>query len=359
MKREAKLLLDKSINSLIISVDYFNSSHDAGRSTAVLLMLYHSFEMLLKASLVQRGADIYSGEKHEGDTIGYVDCVNKAFSDGEVKFLSEEQKKALYEISLHRNAEQHHLNAISEQRLYITVQSGFTIFRDILNVVFSQDLTGSLPERVLPITTAPPLDLQTIYWNETDTIRQFLQPGKRQRTLARASIRSLQITENALLGLSELPADKELDIIAEKIRSDENLESIFPSVAQVELTTKGYGPSLELRITKKEGLPVRIVDEDTPEAGAVAIKRVAELGYYSMNLTQLRKKVDAKLSQQRALAIIWFLDLKSDEESYKEFKFGKSTVHKRYSSKTLEKIREALPSLDVDEIWRNYNNRQR
>lgn len=31
MKREAKLLLDKAINSLLLSVDHFNKASDVGR----------------------------------------------------------------------------------------------------------------------------------------------------------------------------------------------------------------------------------------------------------------------------------------------------------------------------------------
>lgn len=56
MKREAKLLLDKAINSLLLSVEHFNKASDVERMEAVLIFLDHAFEMLLKASLVERGA---------------------------------------------------------------------------------------------------------------------------------------------------------------------------------------------------------------------------------------------------------------------------------------------------------------
>jgi hypothetical protein len=58
MKREAKLLLNKAISSLILSVDHFNKASDVGRAEAVLIFLDHSFEMLLKAALIERGARI-------------------------------------------------------------------------------------------------------------------------------------------------------------------------------------------------------------------------------------------------------------------------------------------------------------
>ena len=158
---------------------------------------------------------------------------------------------------------------------------------------------------------------------------------------------------------SEMPTAREIDKIIQELRDESNVENIFPSVSRVEISTKGYGSSLELHITKREGLPIHLVDEESSASGAMAIKRVNELSFYSMNLTQLRKKVHENLSQPRALAIIWFLDIQSDEECFKEFRLGKSVPIKRYSHKALEKIRAELPSLDLDEIWRKYSMRQR
>ena len=46
MKREARLLLDKAVDSLILSVEQFNRADERGRATTVLILLDHSFEML-------------------------------------------------------------------------------------------------------------------------------------------------------------------------------------------------------------------------------------------------------------------------------------------------------------------------
>jgi len=53
MKRLSKVLHGKAIQSMRSAVTAFNSPQDQGRSTAVLLLLQHSFEMLLKAILVE------------------------------------------------------------------------------------------------------------------------------------------------------------------------------------------------------------------------------------------------------------------------------------------------------------------
>jgi hypothetical protein len=58
MKRETRLLRDKALNSLVLSIEHFNRPWDNGRSDAVLILLDHSFEMLLKAALIHRGGKI-------------------------------------------------------------------------------------------------------------------------------------------------------------------------------------------------------------------------------------------------------------------------------------------------------------
>jgi len=44
MRKEAKLLLEKSVDSLILSIEMFNRPSDCGRVHAVLILLDHAFE---------------------------------------------------------------------------------------------------------------------------------------------------------------------------------------------------------------------------------------------------------------------------------------------------------------------------
>ena len=250
MKREARLLLDKGICSLIISVDHFNSSRNAGRTTAVILMLHHAFEMLLKASLIQCGGTITTKGKGEGETISFIDCVNRAHS-GETRFLSEHQDVTLLEINSLRNAEQHYLVEIPEQKLYLSVQVGFTIFKDMLRDVFDRNLVDCLPKRVLPISTSPIVDIHTIYQDEVAAIRQLLAPGKRQRAKAKARLRSLAIMEKSLQSDPQFPTQKEMNALINDLRKDRSWEETFPNVARIRIE----GQSPDLRITKKEGVP--------------------------------------------------------------------------------------------------------
>ena len=54
--------------------------------------LDHACELLLKAGLIQRGCDIRDASGH---TWSFEQCVNKATDEGEVKFLSPDQRRAL------------------------------------------------------------------------------------------------------------------------------------------------------------------------------------------------------------------------------------------------------------------------
>ena len=58
MKREAKLLLEKACDSLVLSIELFNRPHDRGRVSGTLIQLNHGFEMLMKASILHRSGRV-------------------------------------------------------------------------------------------------------------------------------------------------------------------------------------------------------------------------------------------------------------------------------------------------------------
>jgi hypothetical protein len=56
------------------------------------------------------------------------------------------------------------------------------------------------------------------------------------------------------------------------------------------------------------------------------------------------------LTGPRALALRRALGIDDDEDCFHEFVFG-SQRHRRYSDNALRRMQEALPKLDMDEIW--------
>lgn len=346
MRKEAALLKGKSVQSLILSIELFNRPSDTGRVHGVLILLDHAFEMLFKAIIIHKGGKIR--EPHENQTIGFDSAVRKGVSDGKVKFLKENQALTVQMINSLRDAAQHHILDISEQHLYMQIQAGLTLFREVYEAEFSEQLCHMLPHRVLPLSTTPPTDLATLFDREANEVKKLLCPGSRKRTEAEAKLRALAIVDRSLNGLKTQPTASELNKICKSIAS-KNLQwtDIFPCVAAINLSPAGHGPSIGLRITKT-GLPVSLVDQNSPDAAVVAIKRVDELGFYTLGRDQLAEKVG--LNRSKTTAVIRYLKLQSDTECYKRVVIGKSPFD-RYSTKAVGRIMDALKSTPIEKIW--------
>jgi len=345
MRREAKHLFTRSLDSLVLSVEHFNRPHDRGRPEAVLILLDHALELVLKSAILYKGGRIR--KRGAATTLGFEGCINACLLDPKVKFLKPEEADTLRIVNNLRDGAQHHFIVLSEQHLYLTVQSGVTLFDDILARVFSRKLADFVPQRVLPISTMAPKDFPTMMEEEVSKIRGLLVSGSRRRTDARARLRTIALIDGAMRQDPRQPSDAELH---EKLRqlTTTDWKAIFPGAAALRLSSDGGGQPISLRLTKTDGIPVHLVSEGEQSATVVAIKKVDALSFYNQSLTSLAKS--AGLSASRALSVIRFLKLQEDEECFKEFQIGKSTF-KRYSAKALARIKEALPGLDMDKVW--------
>lgn len=346
MRKEAKHLYQKAIDSLTLSIELFNRPNDCGRIHGVLIFMDHSFEMLLKASIIHKGGKIK--EKGAKETIGFGACVRKGFSDNTIKFLSDTDVLTLQTINGLRDAAQHYTLEMSEQYLYFQAQAGLTLFRDIAKKVFNIDLKTQLPVRVLPLSTTPPMDIQAFFSTEVQEIEKLLAPKSRKKLEATEKLRALAIMENAIQGNESQPSDTELKALAKRLSKATNWGQLFPSVSTLSFTQNGYGPSLDLRITKSEGVPVTVVPEGTPGAGVVAIKRVNELDFYNLGRDQLAKKLS--LTGPKTTAAVKHFGIKEDPECFKHLKVG-NVPFDRYSQKAIEKIKEGLKTKTIEEIW--------
>lgn len=346
MKREPRLLIAKACDSLVLSIELFNRPNDRGRVSSTLIQLDHAFEMLLKAAILHRGGRIR--EYRAKETIGFDACVRRALSDGRIKFLSDEQALVLQTINGLRDAAQHHLLDISEGQLYVHVQSGVTLFRDLLKSVFNEELLTHLPTRVLPVSTTPPTTLATLFESEVDEIKKLLRPGKRRQIEAMARLRPLAILDATIQREKGQPSDAVLRRIGKEVVSGMAWADAFKGASAVEIAAESAGPSLSLRLTKKEGIPIQLVAEGTPGSSVVAIKRVNELDFHSLGAKQLADKLG--ISMPKTLAAVEHCSVSGTADCYKEFKLG-SQLHKRYSPKALDVIRAALQAESVDSIW--------
>ena len=354
MRKEVRQLREKAINALILSIEHFNRPWDHGRTEAVLILLDHSFEMLLKAAIRHKQGKIRKAR--EKQTIGFNACVRKGLTDENLKFLTKEQALTLQTINGQRDAAQHYLVDLSEHQLYFYSQAGVTLFRDIHDDVFDNNLVIELPERVLPVSTTAPRDLSALFDKEVEEIKGLLVPGTRKRMDAIAKARSLAVLESTVKGDYEQPSDHELTKVCKRISEGEAWTSIFPGVASINITAERDGPTFSLRLTKNEGTPVQLVKEGEGTGAVVAVRRVNELDFYSLGATQLAQKVG--LTPPKSRAVVDYIGLREDADYFKEIKIG-SVRHPRYSPKAIKRIQDVLKAESIDEIWANYRAKQK
>jgi hypothetical protein len=346
MKIEVKQLRSKAINSLTLCIENFNRPWDQGRSEAVLILLDHAFEMLMKAIIRHRGGKIR--KSREKQTIGFDKCVLKGLTDAQVRFLTEEQGLLLQTINGLRDAAQHYLIDVSEHHLYFHAQAGVTLFRDLHDAVFQEALTLSLPERVLPISTTAPRDLMALFGTAVEEIRQLLTPGTRQKLSAVAKVRSLAVFEGAIGGEYEQPSDGDLKKLCDRIAEGEAWQTIFPGVSSINISATGEGHNIQLRLTKNEGVPVHVATggEDSP---TLAIRVISDLDKYSITAKRLAELLGLYVGKVAKLKEHLLID--SDPECFKLI-----LGHKRYSQIALNKMRVWLAENDIQTLWETRNN---
>ncbi len=356
MKRDVKKLLNKAIESLILSIEIFNRPNDTGRATAALIFMDHSFEMLLKSAILHRNGEIRE-KKHDPNTIGFDKCLRKAVSDATLKFITEEQALSLQIINGERDAAQHYILDISEQQLYVHMQGGFTLFADILKSVFDETLNKYFPERVLPIATLAPTEIETLFRFEIKEIRKLLAPNTRTKSEAIARLRPLAILNSAVLGEKNTQlSERDMEKFADLVKKGKNWNEIFPGVAQIQLSKDGQGQRISLRIVKKGDVEVALVKEGKTPSGVVAVKTVNDLDYYNLGCRQMcenLKQQYAFLNQTILLAIIKHLKIQSNLEYFKSFKINSQEL-KRYSGRAQSFILSKIPTLDVENNWRQW-----
>ena len=102
---------------------------------------------------------------------------------------------------------------IAEGQLYVHVQSGVTLFRDLLKRVFDQQLTSHVCRaRVLTgLDLAPDGSWRRFFDSEVAEIKKLLTSGQAvDRTEALAKLRPLAILDSTISGAKGQPSDSEL-----------------------------------------------------------------------------------------------------------------------------------------------------
>ncbi len=160
----------------------------------------------------------------------------------------------------------------------------------------------------MPISTSAPVDVEALFAEEMGEIKRLLAPGRRRHLDATARLRPLAILDAAIRGERLQPSMPALESIGRRVVAGASWEELFPGAASVTFSGTGDGIGVDVRLTKKEGVPVKLVSEGTPGAYVVGVKRVDELGYYNLSLTKLARLLSItppKKRPPRSACLAW------------------------------------------------------
>ena len=354
MPREAQQYHDRAINSMRLAIEHFNRPSDEGRAEAVLHFALHAHEMLAKAILRNRKKRI----QRRGDpkTISFEQCLNLLDWSGE-KVVDDDQRLALVGLSNVRGSAQHSIIEISEQELFLHAQAALTALDELLEAEFGERLADFLPTRVLPISTDPPKSMTLLVDSEVGQIKELLRPGRRHSAEAKAKLRSLLSLDLAAAGESRGPTPREVDRAAQRLKQGRAWYDVLPNLAGIELHATGEGQTYAVRISKSPGAPpVRFAESDDDIEDAAIIREVDRSEQYPFNITELARLCG--ITMPKAVAVAWVLGLREAPEFTHEFAHGKSRFL-QYSYAALAEMRETLKQRDLDDIWAEYQARDR
>lgn len=312
LRRRTSQLKHSAIESLSVAVELFNRPSQVARDQAVMLLLAHSFEMLLKAVIFQARGTVR--EKGAQYTFQLGKCIKIA--NGDLGVIDDADLPILWAIKQDRNAAAHDSVSFSEDMLWLHVRSAVTIFTKVLKTAFSEDLVDVIPSRVIPVSALPPTDARAVIEREMQDIANMLKPGLRQGDDAKARIRPLLALDGSVTGREEAPTEQELDRAVAAFREKTGWEEIFPGLATLEISaTAGSGAQeVSLRISKAgEGPAVRLA-RSGEEKGALLFRKSDPFDEYGIGLSQFGKKLG--VTQNDGYALTWYLKLKDDPASY-------------------------------------------
>jgi hypothetical protein len=322
--KESRLLRTKALSSMRRAMQSFNSLDDDGRSTSVLL--------LLKAALRERKVAVF--DKKTGRSLGFDKCLRLA---NEHLALSSESTGVLRAIDAMRDDQQHYLGGNDEALLYLHFRAAITVFDDILHEVFSERLGDHIPARVLPVSTLAPQDIDVLIDSHFTQVQDLLQPGRRMRDEARQQIRTLLALEGHV---SEDVAISEKDVnrVERAVKAGKTREEVFPRLADLTTAVGGAGIDITVRISKKEGAPVRYIGADDPTAAA-AVREVDLQRKYHLSRSDLSRLCGISPTAAKRLREKLGIDERPD--CCHVFEHGQSRFPS-FSDKALKAMRESL-----------------
>lgn len=349
---------DVAVESLTLSIELFNRPSPVAREHTVIMMLAHSFEMLLKAIIFQKRGTVR--EKGEDLSHSMSKCIDICVDS--IHVVTKDERTLLLAVKQDRDCATHDLISMSEEMLWVHMRGGISIFRRLLKDEFGEDLTDLLPGRVIPVSAQPPQDLSVLVESELASITDLLKPGRRRIAEASARLRPFLSLDGSVTGRSDQPTEAEVTKAERQLRSGTNWQTVFPGLAQLSIGSanpSGDAQEVVLRIGKAEDA-IAVRRAKPGETGALAYRGVSPFEEFGVKLSTFGAKLG--VSQTQGYAIIRELKIKDDDRAYfLKLNASGNVVYQGLSARALELGKAALadPHFDLDAATQKYNDRNK
>lgn len=350
LKKNVAPLLGRSIESLILAIELFNRPSEIARSHGVLMFLQHSFEMLLKAAILQKTGRIHP--KDDGYTYSFKSCLQIA--NEQLGILTRDGKITLEILDEQRDQAVHFYADVSEDMLYVHAQSSVTLFAELLQSAFARNLATELPSRILPISTRPPNELQSLLWSELQEVDKLLQAGQRRGAQAAAKLRSVLAFTVGTREDGQRINEQEIEDAIQQRRNKGDWAIILPEVVQLDLTANGTGVPVFFKISKNSPVGLKIAKPGEEVVGTLVKQEVDLWDVFNLTLNDIKAKLG--LNQFETQALIYDLGIKNNQDLYRELRRHSQTI-KGYSKKALDLMRDELSKKDMKEVVTRYKRR--
>jgi len=338
-------LVARAQNSLVLAVELFNRPQDEGRVEGVLLLLHHAFEMLLKAAVFEKTGRIRSQREKHNYTIDR--CINMCRDS--LGVIDKDQAVVVRNLSGFRDAAMHDTIEMGEELLYAHAQSAVAIFNQVLSSEFSGRARRRLPKRVLPLSTIPPKEINLVISEDMERIRGLLRSGVRARHSAEARLRPYLVMEEVLRESQQVPSRPASAARVIRELKAGQWSTVLPLVSGV-VTNPESAIAISLRVSKKEGIPVRV---DNNATTTIAFRYSKLEDRYPFLTRDLSERLGG-LSTNKLVGLTKLLGLREDEAYHTSIRVSRSSFVQRYSSRALEVLRAALAKEGVEVLWRAY-----
>lgn len=345
---------DTAVESLTLSIELFNRPSPLARDHAVIMMLAHSFEMLLKAIIFQKRGTV----RDKGEPLSHSlnRCIEISLSD--LKVITADERTLLGAIKQDRDCATHDTIIMSEDLLWVHMRAGLSLFRRLLADEFEQDLSDVLPGRVIPVSASPPHDLGLLVENELQEIKNLLAAGRRRTAEAAARLRPLLSLDGSTTGRTDQPTEIEVRRAERAIRVGANWRKVLPGLASLSIaqaTPNSDAQEVVLRVSKgKDAVAVRRA-RPGEEAEALAYRGVSPFEEYGIKLSEFGEKLG--LSVNEGYAIIDAVNIKDDDRAYfvRRTKSG-NIMYQGLSPRALELAKQELAddNFDLEKARRAY-----